>query len=94
MDVHVERLPIVYLPLALHAVTFFPRPFDSASLDLSVLVVLREKRPQVVDFFLVLSVVRSNAVLHALSQYSNAVLDRGEINEGGLHEEARIGSSG
>jgi hypothetical protein len=32
----------------------------------------------------------STAVLHALSQYGHAVLDRGEINEGGPHEEARI----
>jgi hypothetical protein len=28
--------------------------------------------------------------LHALSQYGNAVLDRGEINEGERHEEARV----
>jgi len=30
------------------------------------------------------------AVLHALSQYSKAVLDRGKIDEGELHEVARI----
>ena len=30
-------------------------------------------------------------VLHAFGQYSNAVLDRGRINEGELHEEARNG---
>jgi hypothetical protein len=33
----------------------------------------------------------SNAVLHALSQYSNAVLAQGEIDAGELQEEARIG---
>jgi hypothetical protein len=32
--------------------------------------------------------VCSKAVLHALSQYSNAVLDRGKIDLGELHEEA------
>jgi hypothetical protein len=34
------------------------------------------------------------AVLHALSQYSNAVPDRGKIDEGELHQEARIDLTG
>ncbi len=38
-------------------------------------------------------VVSSTAVLHALSQYSNAVLDREKIDEGELHEAARIYSN-
>jgi len=42
-----------------------------------------------------LEAVESNsAVLHALSQYSNAVLARGKIDVGERHEEARIGSTG
>jgi hypothetical protein len=38
-------------------------------------------------------VVCSNAVLHALSQYSDAVLDRGKIDVGELHEETGTGST-
>ena len=32
---------------------------------------------------------RSGAVLHALGQYGNAVLARGKIDVGGLHEESQ-----
>jgi hypothetical protein len=32
-------------------------------------------------------------LLQALSQYSNAVLDRGRIDEGEINEEARIAST-
>jgi hypothetical protein len=39
------------------------------------------------------AVESSTAVLHALRQYSNAVLDRRKIDEGELHEEARIVST-
>jgi hypothetical protein len=36
----------------------------------------------------------SNAVLHALSRYGNAVLDRTKIDESKLDEDARIASTG
>jgi hypothetical protein len=39
------------------------------------------------------SVACSTAVLHALSQYRNAVPDGREIDEGAIHEEAKIASS-
>jgi hypothetical protein len=38
-------------------------------------------------------VASSTAVLHTLSQYGNAVLDREKIDEGELHEVARIVST-
>jgi hypothetical protein len=36
----------------------------------------------------------STAVLHTVIQYSNAVLDLARIDEGELHEKARIASTG
>jgi hypothetical protein len=41
----------------------------------------------------VADLARGSAVLHALGQYSNAVLARGKLDLGELHEEARIGST-
>jgi hypothetical protein len=40
------------------------------------------------------AVESSSAVLHAVIQYSNAVLDLGRIDEGELHEKVKIVSTG